>query len=233
MPALLRLDQLLSRFGFCSRRESQAWIGNGLVTLNGVPLTRPEQRVDPAAVLVKGKPVDFPRGLYVAFHKPVGCVCSHNPAEGPLIYDLLPPAWMRRQPPPVTAGRLDKETSGLILLSDDGAFIHHWTSPKHDILKTYEVTVDRDLPSCLTAIFASGTLQLRDEPKPCLPAELEITGARTARLHLREGKYHQVRRMFASQGCVVTALHRTRIGPVELGDLAPGAWRPLTLEESS
>lgn len=233
MPALLRLDQMLSRFGYCSRREAQAWIRDGLVTLDGVPVTRPEQRLDPAQVLVEGKPIEFPDGLLVAFHKPVGCVCSHNPAEGPLIYDLLPPAWMRRQPPPATAGRLDKETSGLILISDDGALIHRWTSPKQDTVKTYEVTVDRPFPENLAAVFASGTLQLHSEPKPCLPAKLEITGPLTARLHLREGKYHQVRRMFASQGCPVTALHRTRVGAVELGDLAPGAWRVLTPAETA
>jgi 16S rRNA pseudouridine516 synthase len=228
MPDLLRLDQMLSRFGYCSRREAQGWIRNGLVTLDGAPVTRPEQRVDPATVLVEGRPVEFPHGIRVAFHKPAGFVCSLNPAEGDLLYDLLPPAWMNRQPPPVTAGRLDKETSGLILLSDDGAFIHRWTSPRHDIVKTYEVTVDRDLPDGLAATFASGTLQLHGEPKPCLPAELEVTGSRTARLHVREGKYHQVRRMFASQGCPVTTLHRTQIGPVALGDLPPGQWRVLS-----
>jgi 16S rRNA pseudouridine516 synthase len=231
MPDLLRLDQMLSRFGYCSRREAQAWIRDGLITMDGVPVTRPEQRLDPASVLVEGRPIDFPHGLLVAFHKPVGCVCSHNPDEGTLIYDLLPPAWMRRQPPPVTAGRLDKDTSGLILISDDGALVHRWTSPRHDIVKTYEVTVDRDLPPGLEEVFASGTLQLHSEPKPCLPAQLEITGPRTASLHVREGKYHQVRRMFASQGCTVTALHRTRVGPIELGDLPPGQWRVLTKKE--
>ncbi len=222
---------MLSRFGYCSRREAQAWIRDGFVTQDGVALTRADQRADPAAVLVRGKPIEFPEGLVVAFHKPLGVICSHNPAEGSLIYDLLPPSWMRRQPPPATAGRLDKETSGLILISDDGALIHRWTSPRHETLKTYEVTVDRDLPAGLAQVFASGTLQLHSEPKPCLPAELEVTGPRTARLHLREGKYHQVRRMFASQGCTVTVLHRTRVGPVLLGDLPPGGWRALTAEE--
>jgi 16S rRNA pseudouridine516 synthase len=231
MSELLRLDQLLSRFGYCSRREAQGWIRDGLITLNGAPLTRPEQRLDPATVLVKGRPVEFPDGLRVAFHKPAGVVCSHNPAEGTLIYDLLPPSWMRRQPPPATAGRLDKETSGLILISDDGAFIHRWTSPKHDIVKTYEVAVDREFPAGLAELLAAGTLQLHGEAKPCLPAQLEITGPRAARLHIREGKYHQVRRMFASQGCAVTGLHRTRTGGIELGDLAPGQWRPLSEEE--
>ncbi len=231
MPAMLRLDQLLSRFGYCSRREAQSWAKAGRVTLDGTPLTKPEQRLDPAVVRVDGKPVEFPSGLLVAFHKPAGCTCSHNPAEGPLIYDLLPPAWMRRQPAPVTVGRLDKETSGLIILTDDGDLVHRLTSPKHDVVKSYEATVDRDLPDGLAACFAAGTLVLHGENRPCLPADLEITGLRTARLHIREGKYHQVRRMFASKGCTVTALHRTRVGAVELGALEPGAWRALAREE--
>ena len=230
MPAPLRLDQLLSRFGYCSRREAQSWAKAGRVTLNGESVTRPEQRLDPGAVLVDGKPVAFPAGLLVAFHKPAGCTCSHNPAEAPLIYDLLPSSWMRRQPAPVTVGRLDKETSGLILLTDDGDLVHRLTSPKHDVLKTYEATVDRDFPHGLAERFAAGTLLLHGETKPCLPADLEITGPRNARLHIREGKYHQVRRMFASQGCTVTTLHRTGIGALDLGDLAPGVWREVNLD---
>ena len=225
---MLRLDHLLSRFGYCSRREAQAWAKAGRVMLDGAVLTDKAERLDPARVMVDGKPVEFPSGLLVAFHKPVGCTCSHNPAEGPLIYELLPPSWMQRQPSPVTVGRLDKESSGLILLTDDGSLVHRLTSPKHDVLKTYEVTVDREFPDGLALVFAAGTLLLRGEPKPCLPADLEITGPRTARLSIREGKFHQVRRMFASQNCTVTALHRTRIGALDLGNLAPAAWREIT-----
>jgi 16S rRNA pseudouridine516 synthase len=224
---MLRLDQLLSRYGYCSRREAAAWVKAGRVSQDGETLTRAEQRVDPASVLVDGKRVEFPDGLLVAFHKPLGVACSHNAAEAPLIYDLLPAAWMRRQPSPETVGRLDRETSGLILLTDDGALLHRLTSPRHDVVKTYEVTVDTDIPAGLGALFAAGTLQLKGEDKPCLPAELEVMTPRTARLHIREGKYHQVRRMFASQGCPVTALHRTRVGAVELGTLAAGEWKEV------
>ena len=99
------------------------------------------------------------------------------------------------------------------------------------MVKIYEVTVDRELPDVIAACFAGGALLLHGETRPCLPANLEITGPRTARLHIREGKYHQVRRMFASQGCAVTALHRTTVGAVELGTLEPGAWRALRPEE--
>jgi 16S rRNA pseudouridine516 synthase len=192
---------------------------------------RPDQRIDPATATVDGQPIEFPHGLLVAFHKPVGFTCSHNPAEGPLLYDLLPPAWLRRQPPPETVGRLDKETSGLILLSDDGTLVHRWTSPRHETPKTYEVTVDGDFPDGLAASFASGTLLLRGETKPCRPARLTITSPRTAVVQLQEGRYHQVRRMFAAHGCMVTALHRSAIGALALGDLAPGSWRPIAPEE--
>lgn len=232
MSSALRLDQLLSRFGYCSRREASGWIQSGAVTdLSGVPLGDPAKRVDPRQVLVEGKPVEFPDGLLIAFHKPAGCACSHNPAEAPLLYDLLPPRWLKRNPAPETIGRLDRDTTGLILLTDDGQLLHRLTSPKHDVEKTYEVTVSEPLPPGLGELFASGALVLRGETKPCLPARLEVTGTHTARLRLREGKYHQVRRMFASQGCPVTALHRSRIGNLKLGDLAPGAWRPVTVEE--
>ena len=227
MPAI-RADQLLSRFGFCSRREAPSWIRAGRVVCSGNPVLRADDRIDPAATSVDGQPIEFPGGLLVAFHKPVGYACSHNPAEAPLLYDLLPPSWLQRQPPPETVGRLDRETSGLIILSDDGTLIHRWTSPRHETPKTYEVTVDHDFPPDLATSFASGTLVLRGETKPCRPATLTITSPRTATLLITEGRYHQVRRMFAAHGCPVTILHRSAIGSLQLGSLAPGTWRPIT-----
>lgn len=226
---MIRLDQLLSRYGYCSRREAASWVKAGAITrADGTPFARADEKADPAAVLVEGRPVPFPSGITVAFHKPAGYTCSHNPAESPLLYELLPPAWLLRNPAPESAGRLDRDTSGLILLSDDGDFLHRWTSPRHEVPKVYEATVSADFPPGLAELFAAGTLLLRGEEKPCRPAVLHITGPRTARLEITEGKYHQVRRMFASQGCPVTALHRTQAGPVLLGDLAPGQWRELS-----
>ena len=225
----IRADQLLSRYGYCSRRDAEAWISRDRLTVEDAPVSRADARVDPEAALVDGRPVEFPGGLCVAFHKPVGIVCSHNHADGEIIYDLLPARWMRRNPAPVTAGRLDKETSGLILITDDGALVHRLTSPRHESEKTYEVTVDRDLPPDIVETFASGTLLLRSETRPCLPARCELTGPRTAILHVMEGRYHQVRRMFASQGCTVTALHRTRVGNIALEGLKPGEWRAVTV----
>ena len=164
-------------------------------------------------------------------HKPVGYACSHDAAEAPLIYDLLPPQWLRRNPGPISIGRLDRDTSGLILITDDGALSHRLTSPRHEVEKCYEVTVDSPLPDRLTEVFAAGTLVLNGESKPCRPARLEITGLHTVRVFLHEGKYHQVRRMFASQGHPVTALHRRTFGTLMLDGLPPGEWRVVHPQE--
>jgi 16S rRNA pseudouridine516 synthase len=231
MSAAIRLDQLLSRFGYCSRREAAGWVAQGRVTCAGEPMRRADAKVKPEDVLVDGEPVEFPSGLLILLHKPVGYACSHDPAESPLIYDLLPARWLRRNPAPVSIGRLDRDTSGLLLITDDGALVHRLTSPKHEVEKCYEVTTATPLPDGLAAVFASGDLTLRGEAKPCLPARLEVTGPQTARLFLKEGKYHQVRRMFASQGCPVTMLHRSGFGKLTMEGLPEGQWRALEAGE--
>jgi 16S rRNA pseudouridine516 synthase len=221
------LDALLSRYGYCSRSEARAWLKAGRVTLNGKALVSHSDKALPGTVLIDGEPVEFPDGLLVVLHKPADYVCSHDPGEGPSVYDLLPPRWLKRNPVVTTIGRLDKDATGVLLITDDGDLVHRWTSPKHKVAKLYEVTVDADLPPGLEALFAAGTLMLDGEDKPCLPAKLEIVGAREARLELTEGRYHQVKRMFASQGCTVTRLHRSRFGDITLDGLEPGAWRAL------
>lgn len=223
----LRLDQLLSRFGYCSRREAVSWVAAGRASLDGKILSRIDQRVQAHLVQIDGERVEFPNGLLIVLHKPSGFACSHDPAESPIIYDLLPTRWLRRNPAPISVGRLDRDTSGLLLITDDGALAHRLTSPRHEVEKCYEVIVSEPLPPDLATVFASGTLLLRGESKPCRPARLEQTGARTARLFLHEGKYHQVRRMFASQGCPVTALHRSRFGKLTLEGIESGQWRAL------
>ena len=224
-----RLDALLSRFGYCSRSEARAWLKNGRVTLNGKALTSPSDKASPGAVLVDGEPVEFANGLLVLLHKPADHVCSHDAGEGPSVYDLLPPRWLERNPVVTTIGRLDKDATGVLLITDDGDLVHRWTSPKHKVAKLYEVAVDADLPPGMAELFASGTLVLEGEEKPCLPAKLVVTGAREATLELTEGRYHQVKRMFASQGCTVTRLHRSRFGDIALDGLAVGEWRALSL----
>ena len=224
-----RLDQLLSNYGYCSRREARSWVQRGLVTVAGLAPASAEVKAEIRDVLVEGEPIESPDGILALLHKPAGRVCSHGTAEGPSVYELLPTRWPRRNPPVTTIGRLDKDTTGVLLVTDLGGLVQRWTSPKHKVEKIYEVTVDRDLDPQLIELFASGKLQLEDEEKPCLPAKLEIRAPREAWLHLIEGKYHQVKRMFASQDITVTRLHRRSFGEIELGELAPGTWRLLPL----
>ena len=221
----MRTDALLSRFGYCSRREVAQWLKRGRVTRNGTPIKSPSEKVEPEEVLIDGEPVEFPHGIYIALNKPLGCTCSHK-EEGELVYDLLPPQWLSRNPVVNTVGRLDKETSGLLLLSDDGAFEHAQTSPKRHVPKVYSFTTTAPLPADAVALFASGELMLDGERTPCLPAELVITGEQSGRLTLHEGRYHQVRRMLASVGAPVDTLERIEIGPLKLADLnlEPGEW---------
>lgn len=224
-----RIDQILSRYGYCSRSEARAWLKQGRVTLDGKAVQSPSDKAPPDRLLIDGEQVEKPGGILAMLHKPMDYVCSHDPKEGPSVYDLMPAQWLQRNPVVTTIGRLDKDATGLLLVTDVGELVHQWTSPKHKVPKLYEVIVDNDLPPGLTELFASGTLMLEDEDKPCLPAKLEITGPREAQLEIIEGRYHQVKRMFASQGCTVTRLHRSRFGDLTLDSLELGKWKFLEL----
>ncbi|AWN46788.1 16S rRNA pseudouridine(516) synthase [Methylobacterium terrae] len=230
--ASVRLDRLLANLGYGSRREIQMLARAGAVVLDGAPLRDADRRIAldpdlPARLTVSGKPLDPPPGLALMLHKPLGVTCSHKEA-GPLVYGLLPPRWRRREPAISTVGRLDKETSGLLLLTDDGALLHRIISPKASVSKRYQVTLDRPLRGDEGAILASGTLMLEGEEKPLLPVALEVHGPTSAAVTLTEGRYHQVRRMFAALGNHVTALHRDRVGALDLpADLEPGRYRVM------
>jgi 16S rRNA pseudouridine516 synthase len=166
-------------------------------------------------------------------HKPLGVVCSHREA-GRSVYELLPARWRARIPALSTIGRLDKETSGLLLITDDGPFLHRVISPKNHVAKRYVATLDRPLEGSEAEAFAAGTLMLEGEKDPLAPAVLELVGPNEARLTITEGRYHQVRRMFAAVGNHVTDLHRDRIGGLALPpDLEPGAWRILRPDEQA
>ncbi|MBI5772098.1 MAG: rRNA pseudouridine synthase [Verrucomicrobia bacterium] len=225
-----RLDQLLANLGYCSRREARDWIADGRVTVRGEAADDCAQKAAPAEVRVDGEPLDHPDGLLLLLHKPIGLVCSHDLREGPNVYALLPARWRQRNPLVTSVGRLDKDTSGLLLLTDQSPLVHRLTSPKHKVPKLYRATVDRDLAPDLVPLFASGTLRLDGEDAPCAPAGLRLVTPREAEVTLTEGKYHQVRRMFAAGGATVLTLHRERFGPLALDDLAPGQWRELPLD---
>jgi 16S rRNA pseudouridine516 synthase len=218
MKDSLKLAKQLAGLGYGSRKEVAIAIRDGRVTGEGEDL-----RFD-------GEPIDPPHGMVLMMHKPAGFTCSHAD-QGRLVYDLLPPRFQKRDPKLSSVGRLDAETTGLLLFTDDGALLHRLISPKSSLEKTYEATLARPLEGHEAALFSAGTLVLRGEDKPCLPARLEVTGTHTARLTLTEGRYHQVRRMFAAAGNHVEALHRSRFGGLELGDLTAGAWRLLQADE--
>lgn len=229
-----RLDQVLANLGYGSRREVRDLIAAGRVTVRGAPAEEAGEKISPAEVQIDGEPLDHPAGLLLLLHKPAGLVCSHDAREGANVYDLLPPRWRRRHPPVTSIGRLDKETTGLLLLTDQSALVHRLTSPRHKVPKTYLAGLDHAVPPAraaeIAAVFAGGKLVLEGESEPCEPAELRWRDARSAELILHEGRYHQVRRMFASQGCTVVRLHRERFGSLELNGLAPGSWRELPVE---
>ena len=228
-----RLDKLLANLGYGSRKEIATLARLGAVRLDGEPVKSADDRValtaDLAARLtVQGRPVDPLPGMALMLHKPLGVTCSHKEA-GPLVYDLLPARWRRRDPALSTVGRLDKDTSGLLLLTDDGALLHRIISPRSQLEKRYRATLARPLRGDEAAAFASGTLMLEGEDKPLLPAALEIVTPTEAVLTITEGRYHQVRRMFAAVGNHVEALHRERIGGLALpADLEPGAYRLMS-----
>ncbi len=236
MSGAMRLDRLLANMGYGSRNEVQQLARRGDVVLDGAPLKDASARIALTADLsarlrVADAPLDPLPGLALMLHKPLGVTCSHKEV-GPLIYDLLPPRWRRRDPAISTVGRLDKETSGLLLLTDDGALLHRIISPKHNVAKHYIATLARPLQGTEAALFASGTLMLEGEDRPLAPAILEPLSPTTARLIVTEGRYHQVRRMFAAAGNHVDALHRARIGALTLpADLAPGEYRQMNAED--
>ncbi len=231
-PAALRLDRLLANLGYGSRREVQMLVAAGRVMLDGAPVAEADGRIAldpdlPDRMTVRGRPLDPLPGLILMLHKPLGMTCSHKEA-GPLVYSVLPERWRRRDPAISTVGRLDKETSGLLLMTDDGGLLHRIISPKSNVPKRYVATLDRPLTGNEGALFASGTMLLEDEEKPLLPAELEVLEPKLARLTIHEGRYHQVRRMFAAAGNHVVALHRDRVGGLDLpADLEPGQYRAL------
>lgn len=225
MSSTARIDQLLAGMGYGSRREVEALADADRVLLDGQPVLDCAMRVPldddlRTRLTVDGLAIDPLPGMVVMLHKPLGTTCSHK-ESGPLIYDLLPARWKRRDPVLSSIGRLDKDTSGLLLLTDDGLLLHKVISPKQHVPKRYLATLARPLKGDEGAIFASGSLMLEGETTALKPAQLEVLGENVARLTLHEGRYHQVRRMFAATGNHVAALHRESVGGLALPDDLP------------
>ncbi|HRO27603.1 MAG TPA: 16S rRNA pseudouridine(516) synthase [Luteimonas sp.] len=220
----MKLVKHIANLGYGSRRQVQWLFREGRVTDAAGEVLYADDRVEHDAVRIDGEPLDPPPGLLLMLHKPVGYTCSTKDA-GRLVHDLLPPRFRLRDPVLSTVGRLDRDTSGLLLLTDDGQLLHRIISPKSNLPKVYVATLARPLRGDEAALFASGTLLLESEATPLKPATLEAIDATHARLAITEGRYHQVRRMFAAVGNHVEALHRERIGGLALEGLAEGQWR--------
>ena len=227
-----RLDKIISATGKKSRREVREMVRQGRVLVDGKPAPAADMKVDPqtAVILLDGEPLGYEKFTYVMLHKPAGVLTATEDRRQETVLDLLPPELRRRALSPV--GRLDKDTEGLLLLTNDGQLAHRLLSPKSHVDKVYYARVDGALEPGDNAAFAAG-MTLGDG-LACLPAGLEILSPTEALVTLREGKFHQVKRMLAARGKPVLYLKRLSMGRLRLDPaLAPGAWRMLTEEERS
>ncbi len=237
-PPMARADRLLANLGYGSRREVQTMIQSGGVIYDGAPLLDIGRRIPFGPDLiermtVRGQPVDPPAPFTLIMNKPPGVVCSHR-EPGRSVYELLPSRWRSRDPALSSIGRLDVDTTGLLLITDDGDLLHRVISPKSAIPKRYLVGLARPLDGAEGKIFASGELVLSGETSPLSPAQFEALGAASAAITITEGRYHQVRRMFSAVGNHVVHLHRELVGNLAIPeDLSPGQFRPLRPEEHS
>ncbi|MCM1282345.1 MAG: rRNA pseudouridine synthase [Muribaculaceae bacterium] len=234
---MLRLDKFLADAGLGTRSEVKKYIKDKSVTVDGVPALQPQQKIDPgqAQVCFRGKPVIYEEFSYYLFHKPAGAVTARRDKRT-TVMDFFPEEKREKLSP---VGRLDKDTEGLLLLTDDGALLHHLTSPAHHVEKTYYVILDSAVSGEAVECFARG-VEIGDE-RPTRPARLEILseeepfdpafagkGGAHAKLTISEGRYHQVKRMFAAIGCEVLYLKRLSLGGLALGNLKRGEYRRLT-----
>ncbi len=231
----IRLDKLLANLAYGSRREVGISVRNGNFLLEGQTITDPAtpmsiDKIRAGLATFEGEALDPISPLTIMLHKPRGVTCSHDEA-GKLIYDLLPPRWRYRDPALSSAGRLDKDSSGLVILTDDGDLLHRIISPKTHVLKRYKVTLCRKLQGHEAAQFASGEFLMQGDTKPLKPAIWIAQGETSGTMILQEGRYHQIRRMFTTIGNEVENLHRFRIGALELGNLLEGEYHFLQTED--
>ena len=223
-----RLDKLFSRLGICSRLELKQLIQQKKILIDGELAIDGKQKVDPEYVRFNNRKLQYIKKVAVIFYKPAGKICSRFGTN--TIFDFFPDSWLRRRPIVNSAGRLDRDTTGILILTDDGFMNHKLTSPNSELIKTYEIELLHPFRGNEPELFQNG-IQLRSESVPCKSAELIIRGQKSATLIIREGKYHQVKRMIGAVGNRVLKLHRSYIGELGLGDLRPGEWRDVQTED--
>ena len=234
---MMRLDKFLADAGLGTRSEVKKQLKSGIVSVNGAVCKRPEEKIDPSRdlIVVGGKTVEYELSSYYLFYKPAGCVTAKSDSMHQTVMDYCPDQ-VKKDSSPV--GRLDKDTEGLLIITNDGALNHHLMSPAHHVKKMYYAVLDKAVPSEAVTLFAEG-VDIGDE-KLTLPAELEILPVETdeagnpvyhANLTIAEGRFHQVKRMFEAVGCNVVYLKRVSLGVLTLGELKPGEYRKLTENE--
>lgn len=227
----MKLVKLLANLGYGSRKEVQRFIRSGAITDDEGNVLSESDFPPHDQILFRGEELDPPAPFVIMLNKPDGYTCSSDD-PGSTIYDLLPERFAHRNPGLNPIGRLDKDTTGLLLMTDDGKLLHKVIHPKSGCWKVYHVTLDRPLEGHEGELFGSGNLMLSSEAKPLLPAKLEVLGEKEALITLHEGRYHQVRRMFAAAGNHVLELKRISIGGLKMPeDLEEGDWRPLEPDE--
>jgi len=223
----MKLVKLIANLGYGSRKDAARMFRDGRITNDAGEVLYADDQIEHSRIRLDGEPLDPPAPLTIMLNKPVGYTCSTKDA-GNIVYDLLPTRFRMRNPTLATVGRLDRDTCGLLLMTDDGQLLHRIVHPKSKLPKIYEATLARDLCGNEAAIFASGKLILESEKTPLAPAKLEVLAARNARVTIIEGRYHQVRRMFAATGNHVEALQRVKIGGLSLNSLPAGAWQRMS-----
>lgn len=226
----MKLVKLIANLGYGSRKDVSQMFRAGRITDVDGEVLYADDVVTHESIRIDDEPIDPPVGLVLMMNKPLGVTCSRKD-PGRVVYDLLPPRYSVRTPALSTVGRLDRDTSGLLLFTDDGALLHRIISPKAQVAKVYEATLAQDLTGEEGELFASGTLMLESEKDPLAPASLEVLGPRHARLTVTEGRYHQARRMFAAAGNHVETLKRISVGGLVLDELPLGEWRAIGAHE--
>ena len=226
----MKLVKLIANLGYGSRKDVSQMFRAGRITDPDGEVLYADDVVAHEHIRIDDEPLDPPNGLVLMLNKPLAVTCSRKD-PGRVVYDLLPPRYNVRTPVLSSVGRLDRDTTGLLLFTDDGALLHRIISPKAQVAKVYEATLAQDLRGDEAELFASGTLLLESEKEPLAPAMLEVLGPRHARLSVTEGRYHQVRRMFAATGNHVETLQRIAVGDLVLGELPLGEWRVLNADE--
>lgn len=235
---MLRIDKYLADCGLGTRSELKKYIKAKQIMVNGEIVTKPEQKIDENVdeVCFKGQPIMYEKYVYYLLHKPSGCVTAKQDNVHKTVMEYFPEDIRAKDIAPV--GRLDLDTEGLLLFTNDGPLTHHLLSPTHHVPKTYYAILDKEVPLSAVNQFKEG-VDIGDD-KPTLPAELVVLPVSTgedgntiysAELTIHEGRFHQVKRMFEAVGCTVMYLKRISMGSLTLGDLKKGEYRKLTVEE--